>query len=208
MIVELIGPGGVGKTTVEPLVAERLGVVYYEGRKRHGFQGEELSGWRLWSNRAWSVLRDPGLAIAATAIHPGSARERAWFTMDIIRRERNAARSARLDSGVVASGPIHALCMMSGSTGADVTSLLSHLTKADVYVRLDADPSVVTLRLAHRLGQNPDELGEHQDWMAKYRAASTQILAAVNRPVVEVEADAPPEEVASNVASRLTPYLD
>jgi hypothetical protein len=208
MIVELIGPGGVGKTTVEPMVAQRLGVVYYEGRKRHGFQGEELSGLRLWSNRAWSVVRDPGLAIAAMAIHPGSARERAWFTMDIIRRERNAARASRLDSGVLASGPVHALSMMSGSTGVDVSPLLSHVTKADVYVRLHAAPDVVTARLARRLGQSSDELTRHQEWMAKYDAASEQILAGIDRPFIDVEADATPAEVTAEIATLLTPYLD
>ena len=208
MIVEIIGPGGVGKTTVEPLVAERLGISYYPGRKRHGVHGEPVGGWRLWSGRLWSMLRRPGLSIAALGAHHGSARERAWFAMDICRRERNAARSRRLGDGVVASGPLHALCMMMGATGSDVSAVLRRVTPADVYVRLEADPDVVTQRLAGRLGQPETELNRHQEWMGRYEEASADLLRRVGRPLIEVRADGAPEQVANEIAGLVRPYFE
>jgi hypothetical protein len=208
MIVEIIGPGGVGKTTVEPLVAERLGISYYPGRKRHGFHGEPVGGWRLWSGRLWSMMSRPGLSIAAFRSYHGSARQRAWFAMDICRRERSASRSRRLGDGVVASGPIHALCMMMGATGSDMSPMLARVTAADVYVRLEADAEVVTRRLAGRLGQPETDLGTHQAWMSRYEEAATRIFEHLDRPVIEVRADGAPDQVAEEIALRVRPFLD
>jgi hypothetical protein len=207
MIVEIIGPGGVGKTTIEPLVAARLGIAYYHGRKRHGIHGEAVKGWKLWSGRIWSVIRRPGLSIAAVTTHPGSWKERAWFVMDICRREWNLAQASHMGSGVIASGPIHAMCMMSAATGADLSSILPHVTKADVYVRLGADPAEVTRRLAGRLGQLATDLDRHVDWIAEYEAASGRALQALDRQSIDVEADASPNQVADEVARRIRPFL-
>ncbi|MGH8872902.1 MAG: hypothetical protein ACRDWS_13095 [Acidimicrobiia bacterium] len=204
MIIELIGPGGVGKSTVEPLLAERLGIAYYPGKKRHDFDGRPQSTMQLWSGRAWSVLHNPLLALAAIMAHNGPPAERIRFVLDICRRERAAARAARLGSGVVASGPVHALCMMSGGTDRDVTGILPHLTAADVYVRLHADPGEVTRRLAGRLGQTVDEMRTHEDWMKQYETASIRISRALRRPMLDVHADGSPAEVADEIAGQLT----
>ena len=203
MIIELIGPGGVGKTTVEPLLADRLGIAYYPGKKRHDFEGRPQSTLQLWSNRVWWVLRNPLLALAAIRAHDGTPKERLRFVFDICRRESAAARAARLGSGVVASGPVHALCMMSGGTERDVTRILPHLTPADVYVRLHADPAEVTRRLAGRLGQSADEMVHHEIWMRQYEEASIRISRAMRRPLLDVRADGSPGEVADDIAGQL-----
>ena len=108
-----------------------------------------------------------------------------------------------MGSGVLASGPIHALCMMSGSSGVDVTSLLPHLTRADVYVRLEADTAEVTRRLAERLKGKASGLDTHEDWMAGYEGAATRILDHLGSPVVVVRADEGPETVADEIADRV-----
>ena len=94
MIIELLGPGGVGKTTVEPMVADRLGIAYYPGKKRHDLVGRPQSSVEVWTTRLWSVLSRPSLAIAALRVHQGSASDRWRFAFDICRRERRGGKGA------------------------------------------------------------------------------------------------------------------
>lgn len=204
MIIELLGPGGVGKTTVEPLLAQRLGIAYYPGKKRHNLEGRPQSGLQVWLARLWSVLTHPLLALAALRTQNGSAKKRLRFMFDICRRERAASRARRLGSGVIASGPVHALCMMSGDSDREVSKILRHLTSADVYVRLHADPAEVARRLAGRLGQPLEDIQDHQSWMGRYEEASIRISRALRRPLVDVRADGSPEEVTEAIAGQLT----
>jgi hypothetical protein len=204
MIIELLGPGGVGKTTVEPLVSERLGIAYYSGKKRHDLSGRPQSRMQVTASRLWSVASHPILALAAIRAQDGKPKERIRFAVDLCRRERAAARAHRLGSGVVASGPVHALCMMTGGTDRDIKNVVRHLTPADVYVRLHADPAVVTRRLAGRLGQSAGDLGGHESWMREYEQASIRISTAMHRPIIDVAADGSPEEVAGDIVDRLT----
>jgi len=203
MIIELLGPGGVGKSTVEPLLADRLGIAYYPGKKRHDLVGRPQSSVQVWINRFWSVLSNPSLALAAIRLHDGSTTDRWRFAFDICRRERAAARARRLGSGVLASGPVHALCMMSGDRGGDVSSIIPHVTRADVYVRLHAEPADVTRRLAGRLGQPLTELVSHESWMSVYESAASRIASVLERPMLEVRADGSPSDVAEAIAERI-----
>jgi gluconate kinase len=203
MIIELLGPGGVGKSTVEPLIAQSLGIAHYSGKKRHDLSGRPQSSMEVAASRLWSVASHPLLAWAALRAHDGTPTERLRFAVDLCRRERAAARAHRLGSGVVASGPVHALCMMTGGSDRDIRNVVRHLTPADVYVRLHADPSVVTRRLADRLGQTPEDLEEHASWMREYEQASIRISTAMRRPIVDVSADGSTAEVAQEIVDRL-----
>ena len=71
MIVELLGPGGVGKTTLEPLVAAGLGIAHYPAVKRHGFEGEPLTPTQVWVGRLGSAVRSPRTAVRLATGPPG-----------------------------------------------------------------------------------------------------------------------------------------
>lgn len=203
MIVELLGPGGVGKTTLEPLVAAGLGINHYPGQKRHGFQGEPLTPAQVWVGRLRSVAENPTLLYAAWRAHRGTPKERVRFALDMCRRERMARRAAVLGSGVVSSGCVHALCAASANTDTDLTGLVSLTTFADVYVRLSGEPADTTGRLAGRQGISPGELAGHRDLQASYQRYADSILDRVDRRVVEVTVHGPPEQVADVIVSRL-----
>jgi hypothetical protein len=203
MIVELLGPGGVGKTTLEPLVAARLGIIHYPALKRHGFEGEPLTPAQVWATRAGSALRSPRLLFSSLRAHRGTAKERLRFALDMCRRERIARRAADLGSGVVASGSIHALCAASANTDTDLTTLAGLITLADVYVRLSASPADTTGRLAARQGISPDELHAHAELQQSYQQYADSILQGLERPVVEVTVEGSPEHVADVIASRI-----
>lgn len=206
-IIEFVGPGGVGKTTVEPLVADRLGIEYYPGKKRHGFDGEPLPPWRVWTGRAVAVAQNPRLSRRSIAIHNGSPSERARFALDMARRARIGQRAAGLDSGILASGPVHGLSMIAASTGVDVRPLIELAAVSDIYVVLHADPIEITRRLAGRLEAVGEELTGHEDWVGRYEDAARMILSAIALPTFEVNADAAPEEIAEEVAGLLSPLL-
>ena len=74
MIIELIGPKGIGKSTVMPLVAERLGINHYLGQAFHDLNGNELSTLQEWADRALSIARNPGLTVEAMGARNDTAR--------------------------------------------------------------------------------------------------------------------------------------
>jgi hypothetical protein len=203
MIVELIGPGGVGKTTVEPLVAARMGIRHFPGLKRHGFEGEPLGAAGVWWGRIASVARSPLLFNSSWRAHRGRPKERLRFAFDMCRRERIARRAAALGSGVVASGSVHALCAASANTHTDLTGLVNRITLADVYVRLTGDPDELTGRLADRQGITADELAGHAELQERYLAFADSIFESIDRPVIGVVAKGPPEQVADDIASSI-----
>lgn len=206
MIVEIVGPGGVGKSTVEPLVAVRLGIAYYPARKRHGFEGEPLNPAQVWLGRTTSVAMNPGLFSAAWRAHRGSPKERLRFAVDMCRRKRISARATGSGSGVVASGSVHALCAASANTDTDLTGLISYFTPADVYVRLSGDPEQTTRRLADRQGITAEGLAGHDDLQQSYEAYAEAVLKRIRAKVVEVTVGGAPEEVADTIAGGLRPF--
>ncbi|HSJ84091.1 MAG TPA: hypothetical protein VLA91_09775 [Acidimicrobiia bacterium] len=203
MIVELIGPGGVGKTTVEPLVAARMGIPHFPGLKRHGFEGEPLGAAGVWWGRIASVARSPLLFYASWRAHRGRPKERLRFAFDICRRERIARRAAAIGSGVVASGSVHALCAASANTETDLTGLVARISLADVYVRLTGDPEELTARLAGRQGITAGELEGHAELQESYLAYADSILGRIDRPIVAVVAKGPPDRVADDIVSSM-----
>jgi cytidylate kinase len=203
MIVELIGPMAVGKTTIAPLVAERLGIAHYQGQAFHGLDNTPLSRRELRADRVLSVLRNPRLFVSTMRLHTGSAKERLGFALNICRRDRFASQAAAAATGIVASGPVHALCQLSAWIRRDMTGLAPLITPADVYVRLKADPAEVTRRLSTRQEFPREYLDEHEDWMDRYDSLVDRMLAALDRPVIDVSANEAPETVAGEVAMRL-----
>jgi cytidylate kinase len=203
LIVELIGPMAVGKTTVAPLVADRLGIAHYQGQAFHGLDNEPLTGGDIAVDRVVSVVRNPALFFGTLRAHNGSAKERFGFALNICRRDRFAAMASAESSGVVASGPVHALCQLSAWIRQDMTQLAPHLTRADVYVRLSADAAEVTRRLSTRKEFPLQYVAEHEDWIDRYDEAVARMLARLDRPVIEVSADADPTAVADDIADRL-----
>jgi shikimate kinase len=203
MIVELIGPMAVGKTTVAPLVADRLDIAHYQGQAFHGLDNEPLTGWQLSADRVVSVVRNPRLFVGTLRAHNGSAKERFGFALNICRRDRFAAMASAGADGVVASGPVHALCQLSAWIREDMTALAPLITRADIYVWLYADAAEVTRRLSTRKEFPLQYVAEHEDWIDRYDDAVTRMLARLDRPVIDVSADADPTVVADEIASRL-----
>ncbi len=203
MIVELLGPGGVGKTTLEPLVAAGLGIAHYPAVKRHGFEGEPLTPTQVWVGRLGSAVRSPRLLFASLRGHRGTTRERLRFALDMCRRERIARRAAGLGSGVVASGSVHALCAASANTDSDLTPLARLITLADVYVRLSGRPTDTTERLASRQGISPEELHAHAELQKSYQQYADSILEDLGRQVVDVTVEGSPEQVAHDIVARI-----
>ena len=204
MIVELIGPMAVGKTTVAPLVAERLGIAHYQGQAFHGLDNGPLSGGQLAVDRFVSVVRNPRLFVGTWKAHNGTIKERLGFALNICRRDRFASMAAKASSGVVASGPVHALCQLSAWIREDMTQLAPHITRADVYVNLSADPDEVARRLSTRKEFPAEYVAVHQDWIERYDDAIDRMLQRLDRPVMDVSADASPAAVAEEIATRLT----
>ena len=196
MIIELIGPKGVGKSTVAPLIAQRLGINHYLGQAFHDLDGQQLTTVELWADRAISVARNPGLLLAAWQLRGDTVRAGLRFALNTCRRDRFAARAAARDSGVLESGPLNSLIQASASYRRDVTALHSRTFVSDIYVRLMTTADEATSRLMRRGNVTEVRAAEHHDWVARYEAAADGVLSHVDAPVVEVDATPVPGEVA------------
>jgi len=203
MLIELIGPGAVGKSTVGPLLADLIGVPHFAGQGFYDLDGRRLTGRRLWADRIVSTTTRPGLMAAALQAHPGPTQQRLSFALTTCRRERFAARVAAKGSGVFSSGPIHWLCQESTRFQHDLTTLLPRVIVSDVYVRLTASTEEVTRRLAARGGKSQERIAEHHLWIRRYLDYADSILDRLDRPVIAVDSDAEPDEVAGIIAERL-----
>jgi hypothetical protein len=106
-------------------------------------------------------------------------------------------------SGVFSSGPVHWLCQESTRYQRDLTGLLPRVVLSDVYVRLSADPEVVTRRLEGRGGKTESRVAEHPLWIDRYQGFADQILASIGRPVLAVVANGPAEDAADEIVTRL-----
>ena len=208
MIIELIGPGAIGKTTIEPFLAERLRITHYPGSKRHGYAGEALTRSRIWRSRLWSGAREPLLVVTAFRAHTGDGKERIRFALDISRRNRFAARAARSGDGVLSSGPTHALCAASANIGHDLTFLAPRIVTPDIFVRLHVEPDELTRRMAGRRGVPEEHLHDRAEINKQYDAFADHLLANMDLPVVEVEAAEAPEIVAEMAAVAVRQLID
>lgn len=208
MIAEFLGAGGVGKSTVEPLVSDRLGIAYYPGKKRHGFRGEPLPTWKVWRGRVASIGSRPGLLLASISAHNGRVGERLRFAIDLARRDRTARRAARLGNGVVASGPLHGLVMAAAATGSDLSELTTVVARADVYVMLSAESEVIRERLSRRLSDSGVDIDIDPAWADAYEQAASSLLDAADRPVIRIDASHDPDRVADAVAQGLEQLLE
>ncbi|MGH8872903.1 MAG: hypothetical protein ACRDWS_13100, partial [Acidimicrobiia bacterium] len=125
MIIELIGPMAVGKSTIAPLIATRLGISDYMGQGFHGLDNQPLAKRQLTADRIWSVLRKPVLFAEAVRLQDAPAKERIAFALNLCRRDRFVAMAARSASGVVAGGPVHAIAQITAWIEQDLTPLIS-----------------------------------------------------------------------------------
>jgi hypothetical protein len=208
VIIELIGPMAVGKSTIAPIVAERLGIADYRGQGFHGLDNQPLTSGQLWADRILSVLRRPGLFVSAARRDKGDAKMRVGFALNLCRRDRFVSMAARAASGVIAGGPVHAIAQRGAWIETDLTPLGKKVTRADAYVRLIADPTEVQRRLSTREYFPQEYVDRHGEWIERYDEMVTVILAGLDRPVVEVNADDAPEIVAEAVAAGLGPLTD
>lgn len=203
MIVEVLGTGGAGKTTLEPLLAGTLGMAHFPAGKRRDIEGKPQATISVWATRIAAVAASPRLFFRAQARIPDSPRNRLWFAMDLCRRERNARIARRERSGVLASGTLHALAQGSARFGADLSDLVTSITSADLYVRLRLDSETAASRLADRRQVGLERVGDHSAWTLAYEAALDAALARLQVPVIEADAARPPQQIAADVASRI-----
>jgi hypothetical protein len=203
MFIELIGPGAVGKSTVAPLLARRLGVPHYAGQGFYRLDGTPMTRMQIWGDRVISTITDPVLTLATLRAQGGDLPDRLSFALTTTRRERFARQAVRTDGGVFSSGPVHWLCQESTRYETDLTGLVPRVVHSDVYVRLIADPKVITRRLETRGGKTESRIVEHPQWVERYEMFASRALRVVDRPVIEVAADAAPEVVAEEIMRRL-----
>lgn len=203
MIIELIGPKGVGKSTVAPLVADRLGIRHYMGQAFHELDGTRLGPTEEWADRALSVLRAPFLFAAAWRVRGGSGKERLRFAFNTARRDRFAARAASDEDGILESGPLNSLFQASASYGKDVSGLHSRIVRSDIYVRLRAVTEVTTRRLELRGGVSEGRVAVHGDWVDRYERVADRVLPGIGRPVLEVDATGSPDGIAESIAAAI-----
>lgn len=203
MIIELLGPMAVGKSTIAPIVAERLGIADYMGQGFHGLDNQQLSRIELWSDRVLSLLRKPGLFVRALSLHGGPVKARFVFALNLCRRDRFVFMASHSASGIVASGPVHSIAQTGTWIEANLTTLISQVTKADVYVRLTADPAEVAKRFSTRTYIPQQYIDRHEDWVERYDRTVTAMLAEIRQPVVDVSADGAPEAVAEAIVRGL-----
>lgn len=203
MIIELIGPKGVGKSTVAPAVAEKLGIRRYLGQAFHGLDGKPMSPWGQGFDRIVSLLRTPTLFVVAFRIQGGTSKERMRFALNACRRDRFASRAAAGESGILESGPLNSLFQATASYGRDVSTLHSRIFLSDVYVRLKAPAEETTRRLEHRGGVGESRLAEHGDWVSRYEMVADAVLPRIGRPVLMIDAHRTPEEVAKSIVAGL-----
>ena len=208
MIVELLGPMAVGKSTIAPLVARRLGIADYQGQGFHGLDNEPLTSGQLWSDRILSVFRRPGLFISAARRDRGDVKMRIGFALNLCRRDRFVAMAARTASGVIGGGPVHAIAQRGAWVETDLTPLGRKVTRADVYVRLVTDPTEVQRRLPTREYFPKEYVDRHGEWIQRYDEMVLAMLADLGRPIVEVDANEAPEVVAEAIATALGPLTE
>jgi hypothetical protein len=198
----------VGKSTIAPLVAQRLGIADYQGQGFHGLDNQPLTAGQLWSDRVLSVVRRPGLFVSAARQDKGDAKMRIGFALNLCRRDRFVSMAARTASGVIGGGPVHAIAQRGAWIEKDLARLGERVTRADVYVRLLADPAEVKRRLSTREGFPREYVERHHEWIERYDRMVRAIVADLGRPVVEVNADEAPESVAEAVIAGLGPLIE
>jgi hypothetical protein len=203
MIIELIGPGAVGKSTIGPILASSLGLPHYAGQGYYNINGEPLSRSQIWADRVISIFADPGLTLASIRAPVDLLQDRVSFTLTTTRRERFARRVRARGMGVLSSGSVHWLCQESTRFEADLSGLLPKIAVSDVYVRLSADADEITRRLEERGGKTPSRVAEHHAWIGRYQGYADKILGRINRPVMEVAADEEPEAVVQRIVAHL-----
>jgi hypothetical protein len=116
--------------------------------------------------------------------------------------------AARTASGVIGGGPVHAIAQRGAWIEKDLARLGERVTRADVYVRLLADPAEVKRRLSTREGFPREYVERHHEWIERYDRMVRAIVADLGRPVVEVNADEAPESVAEAVIAGLGPLIE
>lgn len=207
MLIELIGPGAVGKSTIGPILSEIVGIPHYAGQGFYRLNGQRMTTPQLWADRMISVASQPSLLAGAWRVHPGSNRKRLSFALTTCRRERFARRVAAIGSGIFSSGPVHWLCQECTRNQHDMTELVPRIVVVDVYVKLIAPPEVLTSRLAGRGGKTQERIAEHHLWVSRYLHYAETILARLGKPVITVDASGQPDEIAGEIARRITTHL-
>ena len=197
MLIELLGPMGVGKSSVAPLLAASLAIPHYVGLGATTASGHRLSRAGMAIDAIWSAGQQPGLTLEAWRTHSASAKRRLTFATAIARRSRFASSVRRSGGGVLDGGPMHALFQESSKTGRDYTTLARRVTLAHLYIYLVATEDAIAERLVGRDFVSVDEAVERA---RRYLAVSETLPG----PVVAIDTTgSTPEQVADRAARQV-----
>jgi adenylate kinase family enzyme len=201
VLVELVGPRGIGKSTIAPIVARQLDLPFYSGQGWHAVNGRELRAEEVRRDRLLSVVAFPLLFVDAMATFRGDHGKRLRFAFNICRRNRFATK---IHNGVTDGGPAHGLCQAAANFDCDLSRLGRHLVRPDVYVRLRANHETVAKRLADR-EKAPDVSRASLRWTREYERMLDLVLP--DRAVITVDANGPHTEVADAVLKGLSAHV-
>ena len=204
MIVELVGPPGVGKSTVAGHLAGRLGAHWVNLTGYFHPDGTSMTGRAIRFDRIASLVLQPRLAGLALRCwrREGTGEGMSW-TINLARRNRAAKRLT--GSYVLEEGPVHALALYAaGGDHRPFETILTALALPDALVILSAEVDTVVDRLRSR-GEIWSERADDGNARAvrAYVAALGRITPMLRVPVIETNATSPPEEVATRLAARV-----
>jgi hypothetical protein len=213
MTIELVGPKAVGKTTLGPLVAERLGSEHHYGNAPLGPRGQRVSRIRKHVALLTALVSQPTLFRHAMKVEATNLKSRLVFAGNICRRNAQARR-IRAECAVISGGVVHALCQEVEMCGRDATSLSAHVHHSQMYVVLTLPTAEVVRRFSsrhERLGRGPDRRDSflldaemHQDAVARYVNAAVEVLSRIDVPVIWVGAEGTPGQVADRVVAEIS----
>jgi hypothetical protein len=195
VLIEIIGPRGVGKSTVGPRVADLLGLPFHVGLGATTVDGHPVRRPRV--DMARSAVSHPRLLLAAWSCSRGPGRRRLAFAIALCRRARFASRV----TGLLDGGPVHGICQQVSRDGVNCLPLTYLAPLPDLAVFLRSDPAIVLAQFEEREGQSPDP-EEPRRYAAAVRSLPPQLA------IIEVEAVGSPPEVAARVARRILSIRD
>jgi thymidylate kinase len=209
---EILGPKAVGKSTIGPIVAERLGVHHYAGIWWRTLGGCPVSDPRRRVRLIVAIASSASLFLRAFVLRGGAAKARFSYAANICGRNY-MTRYVVSVGGVISGGTAHGICEQIQVYGSKVETLARHVQRTDFYIVLHARTEDIRQRFTKRQvrpGRVIDELEArlltpkfHDEGVARYVEAVPEVLGHLGGTIICVEATGSPTDIADRVVARI-----